>query len=187
MTVTPDTSTVVDVQPSPGNHLTAMCHSILHAIELSKAGNLHEVGEHVDAVERLIGGYWTAMGEPKRSPARHVEPMSAGFPAGESAVRLKAALAEFRATQPRNTLADDLDVVLEFLEFTRADIRQLRRSWAAVTGCLIKQSRHEYLTESDLKDVPSSHRAYLQGRDALRRQLLSVVAERDELRQEAGR
>lgn len=183
MTSTPDTSTVVNVRPSPGNHLTAMCHSILHAIELAKAGNLPEAGEHVDAVERLIGGYWTAMGEPQRSPARQVEPISGGFPAGEAAVRLKAALSEFRATQPRNTLADDLDVVLEFLQFTRADIAQLRKAWAAVTWCLIEQARHKTLTDAHLADVPLSHRPYLQGHDALRRQLLSVVAEHDALKE----
>ena len=181
MTSTPGTT--IGVQPTPLNHLTAMCHSLLHAIELTKANNHHEAGEHVDAVERLIGGYRTAMGEPQRGPGREVKPISSDFPAGAAANRLKAALAEFRATQPRNSLADDLDTVLEFLEFTRADIAHLRKSWAAISGCLLKQSRHQYLTDEDLQDVPASHRALLLGRDALRKQLLLVVAERDMLKE----
>jgi hypothetical protein len=183
MTTAPETRPVLDEQPSPANYLTAMCHSVLHAIELAKAGNAYEAGEHVDAVERLIGGYRAATGEPQRGTIR--QDTLSNFPQGAAVNRLKEALKEFRATQPTNSLADDLNTVLEFLEFTRGDIAQLRKSWAAVTWCLMEQSRHKDLTDEHLKDVPMSHRALLQGHDALRNQLLAVVAERDVLREHA--
>ncbi|NUS82718.1 MAG: hypothetical protein HOY75_08190 [Streptomyces sp.] len=187
MTATPDIRPVIDEQPTPGNYLTAMCHSILHAIELTKAGNLYEAGEHVDAVERLIGGYRDVMGEPERGPGRQVQPVADDFPQGAALNRLKQALIQFRATEARNTLADDLAMVLEFVEFTRADIKHLRRSWAAVTWCLMEQARHKELTDAHLADVPVSHRAYLQGHDALRRELRQVVEQRDQGREKAGK
>lgn len=111
-----------------------------------------------------------------------VEPISDAFPEGAAMVRLKTALAEFRTKGQVNPLADDLDTAIRFVEFTRDDIRQLRKAWAAISGCLIKQSRNEYLTVDDLADVPASHRSYLLGRDALRRELLAVVEERNRLR-----
>jgi hypothetical protein len=184
MTTTPETRPALNEPPSPRNHLTAMCHSVLHAIELTKAGNHYEAGEHVEAVDRLIGGYWTAMGEPRHGTIR--QDTSSSFPEGAAVNRLKEALKEFRATQPANSLADDLDAALGFLEFARGDIAQLRKAWAAVTGCLMKQARHQYLTDADLADVPSSHRAFFLGRDAMRRELLSVVAERDALKDEGA-
>lgn len=112
-----------------------------------------------------------------------VEPIRDSFPEGAAVVRLKEALAKFRAQGQDNPLADDLDTAIRFMEFTRQDIRQLRRAWAAISGCLLKQSRHEYLTDDDLADVPKSHQALLQGHDAVRRELLKVVAERDALRE----
>lgn len=121
--------------------------------------------------------------EHEYEPSRQVEPISDAFPEGAAIVRLKAALSEFRSKRQDNPLADDLDTAIKFVEFTRADIAQLRKAWAAISGCLIKQGRHEYLTDADLADVPSSHQPFLLGRDAMRRELLAVTKERNELRE----
>jgi len=126
-----------------------------------------------------LGGLVEALG---RGVDSAVEPIQNSFPEGAAVVRLKAALAEFRAQGQDNPLADDLDTAIRFMEFTRQDIRQLRKAWAAMSGCLIKQSRHQFLTDEDLTDVPSSHRSFLQGWDAMRRELLAVVEERNKLR-----
>lgn len=186
MTATPETTTLPAVQPSPRTYLTAMFHSIVHAIELTKAGNLLEASEHVDAVERLASGYHAEMGEPQRGKPRDVKPIPDSFPAGQAANRLKQALEEFRSSQAENTLADDLQTVLDFLEFTRDDIAHLRKSWAAITWCLMEQARFRRLTDDHLKDVPTSHQALLLGRDAMHRELLAVVAERDALKKQEG-
>lgn len=122
----------------------------------------------------------------RKQQAGAVQPISDAFPEGAAIVRLKAALAQFRSTQHGNPLAEDLDAAIRFVEFTRGDIRQLRKAWAAITGCLVKQGALQYLTDADLVDVPVSHRAFLLGRDALRRDLLKVVEERNALRPECS-
>lgn len=90
-----------------------------------------------------------------------VEPIQDSFPEGAAVVRLKAALAEFRAQGQDNPLADDLDTAIRFMEFTRQDIRQLRKAWASMSGCLIKQDRNERLTDEDMEGIPGSHRKLL--------------------------
>jgi hypothetical protein len=97
----------------------------------------------------------------RRGTGRQVEPIQDSFPEGAAVVRLKAALAQFRAQAQDNPLADDLDTAIRFMEFTRQDIRQLRKAWAAITGCLIKQDRNQRLTDEDLEGIPASHRKLL--------------------------
>jgi len=100
-----------------------------------------------------------------------VEPIQDSFPEGAAMVRLKTALAEFRAKGQVNSLADDLDTAIRFVEFTRQDIRQLRKAWAAMSGCLISLSRGRRMRDEDLEGIPASHREILlamQGRNHLR-------------------
>lgn len=105
-----------------------------------------------------LGGLVESLGQ---SAGREVEPIQGSFPEGAAIVRLKAALAEFRTQGQNNPLADDLDTAIRFVEFTRQDIRQLRKAWAAISGCLIKQDRNERLTDEDLAGIPASHRDLL--------------------------
>jgi hypothetical protein len=164
-------------------------------------GDAPDPEEHTDWLERNVAGSpdvlqrWVDDGRQMAEESKAntedwerkqhqgaVQPISDAFPEGAAMVRLKTALAEFRTKGQANTLADDLDTAIRFVEFTRDDIRQLRKAWAAISGCLIKQGRHEYLTDADLADVPDSHRAFLLGRDVMRRDLLKVVEERNRLR-----
>lgn len=73
-------------------------------------------------------------------------------------------------------MASDLAILTRDYDRIRADIAHLRRSWAGISGCLIKQGRQEQLTEDDLEDVPLSHAGYLQGHDATLRSLQDLVA-----------
>jgi hypothetical protein len=92
------------------------------------------------------------------------------IPVGKAAKKLRKAIADFRATHETTDEIDAIELVLDDLSRTRADIAHLRRSWAAISGCLIKQGRHEDLTDADLVDIPTSHRAYLRGHDATRQE-----------------
>jgi hypothetical protein len=47
----------------PVDYLRGMAYSMCHAITLTKAGDADEAGEHVDAIERLIDAYRTAVKE----------------------------------------------------------------------------------------------------------------------------
>lgn len=90
-----------------------------------------------------------------------VEPIQDSFPEGAAMVRLKTALADFRTKGQVNSLADDLDTAIRFVEFTRQDIRQLRKAWAAMSGCLASLSRNKRMRGEDLEGIPASHRDIL--------------------------
>lgn len=47
----------------PVDYLRGMAYSMCHAIRLTKEGDEGEAGEHVDAIERLIAAYRTAVSE----------------------------------------------------------------------------------------------------------------------------
>jgi hypothetical protein len=60
MTATPETETS-PAAARPGDYLRGMAYSVSHAIRLTKDGDPAEAGEHVDAIERLIAAYRTAV------------------------------------------------------------------------------------------------------------------------------
>jgi hypothetical protein len=60
VTATPDTDTP-PATARPGDYLRGMAYSVCHAIRLTKDGDPVEAGEHVDAIERLIAAYRTAV------------------------------------------------------------------------------------------------------------------------------
>jgi hypothetical protein len=101
-------------------------------------------------------------------PSGYTIPTS--IPVGVAAQNLRQAVADMVAAGRASEWTNAITIVLDDLERTRADIAQLRRAWAAMSGCLIKQGRHEELTDADLANIPDSHWAYLRGNDALRRQ-----------------
>lgn len=138
--------------------------------------------EHTDWLERKVAGSpavlskWVASGRQMADEGRAnaeaweqqqrdctVTPISDAFPEGAAMVRLKTALAEFRSKGQVNTLADDLDTAIRFVEFTRDDIRQLRASWAAMSGCLARMSQGKSMADTDLAGIPASHREILLG------------------------
>jgi hypothetical protein len=45
----------------PVDYLRGMAYSMCHAIRLTQKGDQGEAGEHVDAIERLIAAYRTAV------------------------------------------------------------------------------------------------------------------------------
>jgi hypothetical protein len=47
----------------PVDYLRGMAYSMCHAIRLTKEGDVGEAGEHVDAIERLIIAYRTAVSD----------------------------------------------------------------------------------------------------------------------------
>jgi hypothetical protein len=62
MTTTPDTETP-PATARPVDYLRGMAYSMCHAIHLTKEGDVGEAGEHVDAIERLITAYRTAVSD----------------------------------------------------------------------------------------------------------------------------
>lgn len=54
-------------------------------------------------------------------------------------------------------------------EHADMDRLQLRRSWAAMSGCLIALGQHRAPDPADLALVPAAHRTYLLGHDASRK------------------
>ncbi|WP_435601290.1 hypothetical protein [Streptomyces sp. C10-9-1] len=64
------------------------------------------------------------------------------------------------------------------------DRAHLRRTWAALGACLLKQARHEDLTADDLADLPQAHAAILRGHDATRREAARLHQLAEKLREE---
>ena len=62
MTTTLDTETP-PATARPVDYLRGMAYSMCHAIRLTKEGDVGGAGEHVDAIERLIVAYRTAVSD----------------------------------------------------------------------------------------------------------------------------
>src|SRR5689334_329254 len=119
------------------------------------------------------GPSYYSMGEPE-----HLEPcVACQFPRPEEveryrlawlSARRRAAMESVYATEALATKDDEIQRV-------SADRAHLRKSWAAMSACLIKLGRHQDLSADDVKDIPGAHASYLQGHASNRRYVQRVA------------